>query len=594
MRRRILYPVIALAAAGAIAGCGSSSKSNSTASTPATTSPATTSTPKVGGSVTVLDVAGGVDSLDPGYWYYQTDYTELYRTTQRGLYQFTDSGTAVTPDLATALPVVTNGGKTVTITIKSGIKYSPPLQNETVASSDIKYALERCFLASVGNGYAESYFNDIVGAPKAPTSKLDDIAGIQAPNPTTLVINTTVPVGVLTTGEALGLPCSVPVPQAYAAKYDSAATSTYGMHQVGTGPYMIEGAGTGTVPASGYTPQKSLVLVRNPSFEPSTDTLVHGYLDKIVFSEGNDITEASSSILQNPGLISGDWAAPPTAVLQKAVQHYPQDISLTPAGSLRYISLNTTIPPLNNVDFRRAINAIVDRNALRLTRGGPEIGTIATHILPPAMGGFAQAGGDAGPGYDFVSNPNGSLATAEKYMKLAGYPSGKYTGPPLLAIADNSPPASDTAQAFEQEVSQIGIRLTFREVPHSTMLSKYCEVPKAKVAICPSLGWGKDFFDSQSFISPMFYGPNIVPTGNPNFAQVNNPTINAQINTAISVLNPTARASAFAKLDDEITDQAYYVPWLWDTEVIMHSSNVVDPPWVFNGGDSDLANAYLK
>ena len=54
------------------------------------------------------------------------------------------------------------------------------------------------------------------------------------------------------------------------------------------------------------------------------------------------------------------------------------------------------------------------------------------------MPGFEQAGGNAGPGYDFYANPNGNLALAESYMKKAGYPSGKYTGPPLLTIADNA------------------------------------------------------------------------------------------------------------------------------------------------------------
>jgi len=85
-----------------------------------------------GGEVTILDTAGGVDSLDPGYWYYQTDYTELGQTTQRWLYSWKPDDTKPSPDLATGAPKLSNGGKTITIKIKSGIKYSPPLQNRTV------------------------------------------------------------------------------------------------------------------------------------------------------------------------------------------------------------------------------------------------------------------------------------------------------------------------------------------------------------------------------------------------------------------------------------------------------------------------------
>jgi peptide/nickel transport system substrate-binding protein len=601
MRLRSRWTALAVASLAAlvIVGCGSSSSSSKSsaakAKTPATTGAAPAGTPVTGGSVTVLEVAGGIDNLDPGYWYYQTDYEDVLRTTQRTLYSFTSQGTSPVPDLASGMPVLSNGDKTITIHIKPGIKYSPPLQTQTVTSSDVKYAMERCFLSSVANGYAAVYYSKIVGAPSAPQAKLPNVTGLQTPNPTTLVINTSVPVGVLTDANALSLPCTVPVPESYAAKYDAGATSTYGQHQVFTGPYMINGAGSGTIGSSGYQAGKLLDLVRNPSFDKSADPLVGAYLDSIVFKGGNDITVSSQQVLKGQGMVSGDFAAPPVSILQQGLTgpEKPQ-FHILPSDGNRYISMNSTIPPLNNVNFRKAIAAIINRNALRLTRGGPALGTVATHFIPPGMPGFAQAGGVAGPGYDFMSNPNGSLAVAEKYMKLAGYPSGKYTGPPLLTIADASPPASNTALAFQSQVAQLGIKLTFREVPHSTLLSKFCLVPKAKVAICPTLGWGKDFYDSQSMIDPVFNGKNIVPAGNTNTAQANDPTLNAAMNGAEPITDPTARAAAWGKIDDQVTAQAYVIPWLWDNEVTFASTNVHGANWAFNGNTWDLANMWVK
>jgi peptide/nickel transport system substrate-binding protein len=496
--------------------------------------------------------------------------------------------------LANGMPALSNGNKTLTIHIRPGVHYSAPLQSKTVTSMDIKYGIERCFLASVGNGYAQAYYSKIVGVPSAPATKLPNIAGLQTPDASTLVINTSVPVGVLTDANALVLPCTVPVPQSYAAKYDTGANSMYGMHQVFTGPYMIQGAGSGTVPSSSYSAGRILTLVRNPSWSKATDPYAGAYFDKIQFKGEYDITVASRDTLSGSGFMSGDYAAPPTSILQQGLtSSQKSQFHILPSGGNRFIALNTKIPPLNNVNVRKAINAVIDKTALRLTRGGPTLGTIATHYIPPGLPGFAEAGGTAGPGDDFSSNPNGSLTVAEKYMKAAGYSSGKYTGPPLLMVADNEPPASNTALAVQSELATLGFKLTFREVPHATVLSKFCTSPKAAVAICPTLGWGKDFDDAQSMIDPVFNGKNIVPVGNTNFAQANDPSLNAQMNAAEQITDVSQRAAAWGKIDQGVTAQAFMVPWLWDNEVTFASKNVHGVNWNFNGNAWDFTNSYL-
>jgi peptide/nickel transport system substrate-binding protein len=313
-----------------------------------------------------------------------------------------------------------------------------------------------------------------------------------------------------------------------------------------------------------------------------------------MFKGGNDVTVASHQILNGTSMMSGDYAAPPAAILKQGLSSAKSQFQIQPSGGNRYIALNTTVKPLDNLNFRRAIAAVIDRNALRLTRGGPAIGTVATHWIGPQAQGFDVAGGTAGPGYDFYANPSGNLALAQSYMKKAGYPSGKYTGAPLLTIADNQPPAKNTAEAVQSQLAQIGITLTFREVPHATMLTKYCEVTKAAVAICPTLGWGKDFFDSQSLIDPVFNGKNIVPAGNTNIPQANDPKLNAQMDAAEKLTDPTARANAWGQLDKEITGQVYTVAWLWDNEVGFHSKNVNGVQWAFNSNDWDLTASSLK
>jgi len=285
---RRLLPLAALGVLALLvaAGCGGGGNKSSTSGGASTTG-------KAGGTITILDSAGSVDSLDPGYWYYQTDYEELGQTTQRWLYGWKPEGTTPTPDLAEGLPQVSDGGKTLTIKIKSGVKYSPPLATRTVTSKDVKYGLERCFLPQVGNGYALAYYSDIAGVKDYADGKAKEVTGIQTPDDTTLVLKLNKPVGVLATGAALGLPCSAPVPQDYAEKYDKGKTSTYGEHQVFTGPYMIEGADKGTVTGVGYQPAKLISLVRNPSWDKSTD-FKPACFDKIIIKNGSDQRRSTS------------------------------------------------------------------------------------------------------------------------------------------------------------------------------------------------------------------------------------------------------------------------------------------------------------
>jgi peptide/nickel transport system substrate-binding protein len=119
-------------------------------------------------------------------------------------------------------------------------------------------------------------------------------------------------------------------------------------------------------------------------------------------------------------------------------------------------------------------------------------------------------------------------------------------------------------------------------------------VPKAEVAICPTVGWGKDFFDSQSMITPVFYGPNIVPSGNTNMAQANDPTLNKEMEQAAQLTSTAQRSSAWANLDKQITSQVFVVTWLWDNEVVFASSNVAGVTSPFNSNAWDLTWSSLK
>jgi len=523
---------------------------------------------KRGGEVRVLSV-DDVTSLDPGYWYYTYDYQALFHPTQRALYGFKPDGTRPTPDLAASMPQTSQDGRTVTIKIKPNLKYSPPLQERSVKSEDVKYAIERTFLPSVANGYASVYYNAISGASTFAAGDAVEISGIETPDDTTLVLKLKRPVGVISNGQSLSLPGTVPVPQDYASKYDRGATSTYGAHQVFTGPYMIRNDAKGTI--TGYSRGRRIELVRNPSWDPKTDHRP-AYLDKITLLGGNDIDVASRRILGGKGLASGDFAAPPVNVLRSALSTRRDQLAIVPSQGNRFIALNTTVKPFDDVNVRRAATAVIDRQTLRLTRGGPTLGAVATHFLPPGVPAFEQAGGTAGT-LDFAKNPRGDLKLAQRYMRKAGYENGRYSGPPLLMVGDNQPPASRTGEAVRGQLEKLGFRFDYRRLSRTTTFANTCGSPKARVAVCPNGSWGKDFFDPQSLLDPVFNGANI-GGGSPNWSQVDDPELDAGFEIAASETDPAERAKLYAEIDRTVTSRAYVIPWLWDNQINSVSSDV--------------------
>ena len=86
--------------------------------------------------------------------------------------------------------------------------------------------------------------------------------------------------------------------------------------------------------------------------------------------------------------------------------------------------MNTTIPPFDDVDVRRAVIAGFDREAMRLTFGGEASGDIATHFLPPGIQGFDEAGGLKGPGSTSCHGPAATCDSRPSTSAGRGFASG--------------------------------------------------------------------------------------------------------------------------------------------------------------------------
>ena len=543
--------------------------------------------------------ASDVDNIDAGATYYQFGYM-VTDATQSALVGYAPGDIDARPLLAASEPTVSDDGKTITYKLRDDVKFSPPV-NRTVTSADVKYAIERALLPGVANGYAQTYLKGIVGfddalkqAQSDPAGGAPDMTGITTPDDTTLVIklNDTTSIGV---EGALSLPVSAPVPEEYAKRYDAENPSTYGTHQVATGPYMIENDSSGEL--TGYTPNKEIHLVRNPNWEPSDGDYRPAYLDDITIQEGfADTVSAGKKILTGSAEVNGDFTTPPSVIKQAATSGEPGQLTLTPSGGNRYVSLNTTTPPFDDINVRKAVIANANRTDLRNTRGGELTGPVASHYIPPEFPGFEEAGGLQGSGdLDFLANPNGDPQLAAAYMKKAGYPSGKCEGADceITMVGDDSPPGADTAEVVKSQLEELGFKVNLQKATHDVMYTKFCWVPENTPDACPNFGWLKDFNDGQSMFDPTFNGENIIPENNSNASLLDDPALNKAIDKAKLIDDPEERKQAWGDIDTQAMALAPVIPYIWDNQANIQSADVAGVVNKFNA-NWDLAFTSLK
>jgi len=558
--------VVASALALAVAGCGGDGDSEE----PAQNNTGPSQEAKKGGDLTVF-YAADVDFVDPGQTYYQYGFLVAYAT-QRPLYSFKpDDAINPEPDLAEGPPEISDDGKTVTVKIKPGVKFSPPVNRE-VTSDDVAYAIQRGFTPQVAGQYVGAFMGDLTGLKAFQDGKADNIAGITTPDDQTVQFKLDRPRGAIFAG-ALALPASAPVPREYAEELDKKSPSGYGPRQVATGPYMIENDESGKL--TGYTPSTEIKLVRNPNWDESTD-YKPAYLDSITIKEGSEPEIASRQILEGSKMLSGDFQLPAAVLASTSRGDQKDQLVLTPpTGRYRFIALNTRSKPFDNPDVRRAIIAAFDRTALRKAFGGELTGDIPTHWIPPGQPGFEEAGGDAGPGLDFLSKPEGDMELAAEYMKKAGFASGKYDGgETFTGVSDNATQQKQVSETAVAQFAKLGFEVKMRYVTRDAMYTKYCSVPSNEPDICPSVGWLKDFADAETLLGPVFNGKNILKQGNSNWSLLDDPELNKQMDEAEVITDPAERATAWGEIDKGISEAAPGIPWLWDTQPMLRSEDV--------------------
>jgi peptide/nickel transport system substrate-binding protein len=537
----VFLTIAALAAVMAVVlaacGGGSSSSSSSSASTTTGGSGSPEGEGNEGGTLK------GAYTSFPDYMDPQISYTAEGWTAMRPVYvplltyaaAEGEEGAEIIPGLAKELPKVTNGGKTYTMFMRSGLKYS---NGEPIKPGDFKYAVERCFLTNSGGS---PFYTDIVGAEKFAETKKGGISGIKVNEKTgEIVINLNKPRG--TFNNELALMFVAPVPQ-NTPNEDQSATPI-----PASGPYMI----TKSQPGSGWDYE------RNPYWAKDNGKQITGvpagHVDKIEIevlrNQSTQVNEIES------GKLNWIFDPPPTDRYQEVKEQFEgSQFKTEPTISTYYFWMNSTVEPFNNPKVREAVNYAVDPAALERIYTGQIVGT--QQILPPGM-----------PGYKKIELFPHNVAKAKELIKEAGLKDNEVT-----VWTDSESPNNDAGTYYAGVLNEIGLKAELKILNPDNYFTVIGNLSTPNLDTGFS-DWFEDYPHPNDFFDILLNGESIQPTNNENFSQINNKALNEKINKLSEEQLGPVQEKEYAALDEEFMKEATWAPYGTRTLSLFVSENI--------------------
>jgi peptide/nickel transport system substrate-binding protein len=470
--------------------------------------------------------------LDTALAYLQLEWSIVGLTNDGLLGWKRDGGAAggeLVPDLAVALPAVSDDRRTYTFQLRQGIRYS---DGRLVKASDVLYSFERLWrLRPKPAPNAPHFYSSIVGADRCSEHPsrcdlsrgilTDDQAGtvafhLSAPDPDFLFK--------LTLPFASVLPTSTPLYEAVERPLPA------------TGPYRL----------ASLARDRSLRLVRNPRFrEWSSAAQPAGFPDEIVIRIVRD--PAQSSRLVGEGKADAALSetgqplhVPPASRLQ---------LHLDPAPATIYLVFDVTRPPFDDERARQAVNYALDRNTFARLVGGPDLARPTCQVLPPNFPGYR-------PYCPYTLDPNAGVGwTAPDPGKARRLVAASGTRGTSVELWWPRPVTVRAARYVEALLDSLGYRARTRVFRDYDAHFQALQRPRASWQIAWS-GWSMDYPAPSNFITLLSCSPGF------NLGHFCDRAIDAKIRRALHLQerDPSAASESWAALDREPTDRAPWVP----------------------------------
>ncbi|MFC0142177.1 glutathione ABC transporter substrate-binding protein GsiB [Erwinia mallotivora] len=481
----------------------------------------------------VIAVGSNFTTLDP-YDANDTLSQAVAKSFYQGLFGF-DKDMKVTNVLAEGYDV-SKDGLTWTIKLKSGVKFQ---DGSDFNAEAVKVNLDR---ASNPDNHLKRY------------NLFKSIATTEVVDPSTVKITLKQPFSAFI--NTLASPAAAMISPTALKKYGK----EIGFHPVGTGPYVLD-----TWNQTDFVKVKKFDGYWKKGY-PKLDTLTwRPVVDNNTRAAMLQTGEANLAFpvpYEQAGLLA---------------KNSKLALDVSPSIMQRYLSINVTQKPFDNVKVREALNYAINRQALvKVAFAG--YATPATGVVPPDIQ-YSQSY----PAAEY--NP----VKARQLLKEAGFPNGFTTA---LWSSHNHSTAQKVLQFTQQQLAQVGIKATLTAMDAGQRSAEVEGKGQKESGVrLFYTGWSASTGEANWALTPLFATQSWPPTIF-NTAFYSNPQVDNDLADALKTTDSAKKAALYKDAQDKIWQDKPWVPLVVEKLVSARTKNLsgfyVMPDTSFNFDDADL------
>ncbi|PCH74831.1 MAG: peptide ABC transporter substrate-binding protein [Rhodobacteraceae bacterium] len=488
---------------------------------------------KSGGGI-VVTYKDDVATLDPAIGYDWQNWS-MIKSLFDGLMDYAPGTTDLVPGLAESY-TISDDGQTFTFKLRAGVKFH---NGREMTAEDVVYSLNR-----VTNPKTQSpgagFFGSIDGYDAVADGSATSLSGVSSSGPLSVTIKLSRPDATFLHVMALNFASIVPKEAVDAAGDD------FGKNPVGTGAFSL----------GEWTIGQRLVFTKNPDYWRAGLP----YLDSITFEVGQEPIVALLRLQNGEVDIPGDGIPP--AKFREVMDDPAQAARVVEGGQLHtgYITLNTQMPPFDNVKVRQAVNMAINKARIVQVINGRAVP--ATQPLPPSMPGYT----DGYAGYAFDKD------AAKALLAEAGFADGFDTELYVM----NTDPNPRIAQAIQQDLAGIGVRAAIKSLAQASVIAAGGEADQAPMIWSGGMAWIADFPDASNFYGPILGCAGAVQ-GGWNWSWYCNEDLDAMAAKADAVTDPAKadeRLQMWSDIYMEVMKDAPWVPVFNEQRYTMKSERM--------------------